>query len=31
MNRCIDNNLSSKSYWLDSTYETNYPTLERRY
>ena len=25
----IDNNLSSKSYWLDSTDETNYPTLKK--
>ena len=24
----IDNDLASKSYWLDSTEETNYPTLE---
>ncbi|MGV8981228.1 FAD-dependent oxidoreductase [Clostridium sp.] len=27
-NMCINNELSPKSYWLDSTPETNYPTLE---
>jgi glycine/D-amino acid oxidase-like deaminating enzyme/nitrite reductase/ring-hydroxylating ferredoxin subunit len=26
---CSNNELMSKSYWLDSTYETNYPTLEK--
>ena len=25
----INNILTPKSYWLDSTYETNYPTLEK--
>ncbi len=29
MNRCIDNNLNTKSYWLDSTPETKYPTLKK--
>ncbi|NMM63737.1 FAD-dependent oxidoreductase [Clostridium sp. P21] len=29
-NKCINNSgLISKSYWLDSTSETNYPTLEK--
>lgn len=28
-NMCIIDNLISKSYWLDSTPETNYPTLEK--
>lgn len=27
-NICIDDDLNSKSYWLDSTSETNYPTLK---
>jgi len=28
--RCIDDsNFTSKSYWLDSTPETNYPTLKK--
>ena len=28
-NISIDNELTAKSYWLDSTSETNYPTLEK--
>ncbi|APC41241.1 FAD-dependent oxidoreductase [Clostridium estertheticum] len=28
-NMCINNILTPKSYWLDSTDETNYPTLEK--
>ena len=28
-NICINNILTPKSYWLDSTNETNYPTLEK--
>ncbi|MCB2354205.1 hypothetical protein [Clostridium estertheticum] len=28
-NICINNILTPKSYWLDSTDETNYPTLEK--
>jgi len=28
-NMCINNILTPKSYWLDSTCETNYPTLEK--
>ncbi|MHC1685918.1 MAG: FAD-dependent oxidoreductase [Clostridiaceae bacterium] len=28
-NICINDDLTSKSYWLDSTYETNYPTLDK--
>ncbi len=28
-NMCINNVLTPKSYWLDSTNETNYPTLEK--
>ena len=28
-NICINNILTPKSYWLDSTSETNYPTLEK--
>lgn len=28
-NMCITDNLTSKSYWLDSTSQTNYPTLNK--
>jgi len=28
-NKCINNELTPKSYWLDSTPETNYKTLEK--
>jgi len=28
-NMCINNILTPKSYWLDSTNETNYPTLDK--
>ena len=30
MNRCIDKNLNTKPYWLDSTPETKYSIFNKR-